>query len=68
MLDDITMSANNKIENIFLVPVAILKYKTNSSVQWGSWFEAECVAAGDPLPSVRWILDGKLVCCIICSF
>ncbi|ODN04404.1 Tyrosine-protein kinase transmembrane receptor Ror2 [Orchesella cincta] len=39
----------------------VFKYTTNSSVPWGSRFDAECVAKGDPLPSVRWMLDGKLV-------
>ncbi|CAL8077742.1 unnamed protein product [Orchesella dallaii] len=43
------------------VPVVVFKYTTNSSVPWGSRFDAECVAKGDPLPSVRWMLDGNLV-------
>ncbi|CAG7835412.1 unnamed protein product [Allacma fusca] len=44
-----------------LVPTTIDKYMENSSVQWGRHFDADCFAIGDPLPSVRWLLDGSEV-------
>jgi hypothetical protein len=43
------------------VAVDIYKHTVNSSVPWGNRFDSECNARGDPLPSVRWLLDGKEV-------
>lgn len=49
------------IFTMLTVPVDIYKHTVNSSVPWGSRFDADCLARGDPLPAVRWLLDGKEV-------
>lgn len=41
-----------------LVPPDFVVLPRSTEVTQGQWFEVECEAVGNPVPSIQWLLNG----------